>query len=135
MPVARWTAVLTVLVACGGSQPAQTPPPPKVDTAALAAELDAEQGELAEILHRDRDHCPELAANLKVLFDRMRASFARANQVQQDPALAKQLTTDLKRYDAVAAERSAQMTGDLTPDSPCVRDPAVVDMLMSMPTL
>ncbi len=127
--------VCVLLVGCGGGKPPSRPPAPTVDTAAIAAELDTEQAEIALILHRDRGNCPELAANLTRLFDRMRITFARAREVQKDPALAKQLTSDLKRYDAVAAERTAMINADLTPDSPCVRDRAVVDVLMTMPTL
>ncbi len=126
--------ILGIIGACG-SKPAAKPPAPTVDTSALAAELDAEQSELALILHRDRAACPDLAAHLKPLFVRMRVTFARAKQLQQDPALAKQLTTDLEHYDAVAANRTAAMNADLTPDSPCVRDAAVVELLMTMPTL
>ncbi len=127
--------MLVVLVACGGGKPAVTPPAPTVDTAALAAELDAEQSELALILHHDRDRCPDMAARMKLLWHRMRTTFARAHELQNDPALAKQLTTDLKRYDAVAATRTQRMNADLTTAAPCVRDPAVVDALMTMPTL
>ena len=76
-----------------------------------------------------------LATNLRTLFARMSASFTRARELQQDPAVAKQLTTDLKRYDARAAERNAAMDADLTVDAPCIRDPAVRDVLMTMPTL
>lgn len=124
---------LVVLIACGGATPA--PERPRVDTAALAAELDAEQGELAQILHRDGADCGALAGNLRVLFERMRATFARAHELQKDPALAKQLTTDLKRYDAAAAQRNAAIDADLTVAAPCVREPAVRDVLMTMPTL
>ncbi|MBL0219956.1 MAG: hypothetical protein IPQ07_39580 [Myxococcales bacterium] len=127
----RWAVV--GLIACGGPKPA--PQAPHVDTAGFAAELDAEQSELALILHRDRADCPVLATNLRTLFARMRASFTRARELQQDPAVAKQLTTDLKRYDARAAERNAAMDADLTVDAPCIRDPAVRDVLMTMPTL
>ena len=131
MQVIRWALVL--LVACGGPRPA--PQQPKVDTAAFAAELDAEHGELAVILHRDRADCPALASNLRALFARMAASFQHARELQKDPEVAKQLTTDLKRYDAAVAQRSAAIDADLTPDAPCLHDPAVRDVLMTMPTL
>ncbi|MEO7093361.1 MAG: hypothetical protein ABI175_08930, partial [Polyangiales bacterium] len=57
------------LVACAGSKPA--PQRPVVDTASLAAEIDAEQADLAVILHRDRADCATLATNLKALFAKM----------------------------------------------------------------
>lgn len=125
---------VVLLVACGGTKPAPQGPP-RVDTAGLAAEIDAEQAELATILHRDRADCAALATNLRSLFPRMTASFQRARDAQKDPAVAKRLTTDLKRYDAAAAERARAMDADLTPDSPCIHDAAVRDALMAMPTL
>ena len=124
---------LVLLLACGGAQHASEPP--KVDTAALAAELDAEAAALATILHRDRADCPALATNLRALFARMTATFRRARDVQQDPEVAKRLTADLQRYDAVTRTRTAAMDADLTPDAPCVRDPGVRAVLMTMPTL
>ncbi len=123
--------VVLSFVACGGSAP--PPQRPSVDTAALAAEIDAEHADLAMILHRDREHCPALAASLRTLFAKMGASFARAKELQKDPAVAKQLTTDMKRYDAAAARRAAAIDADV--DGPCVHDTAVRDVLMTMPTL
>jgi hypothetical protein len=124
---------LVLLLACGGAQHA--PEQPKVDTAALAAELDAEAAELATILHRDRADCPVLATNLRALFVRMTASFQRAHDLEKDPDVAKRLTSDLERYDAAARKRNAAIDADLTPDAPCVRDPGVRAVLMTMPTL
>lgn len=123
--------VLAALVACGGGKPA--PKRPAVDTASLAAEIDAEQAELATILHRDREACAALASNLRDLFARMTASFRRAKDLQQDPEIAKQLTAEMKRYDAAAAQRAAAIDADV--NGPCIRDPAVRDVLMTMPTL
>lgn len=120
------------LAACG---PKPAPAKPKVDTRSLAAELDSEMAAVAEIIHRDRADCRALATELRAVFVRMERSIARARELQQDPALAKQLTSDMKAYDKVAGPRSAQIDADLTQDSPCVRDPAVREVLMSMPTL
>jgi hypothetical protein len=131
--VIRAAVIALALAACGHAKPA--PQPPAFDTAALAAEIDAEQADLAMIIHRDREDCPALAANLKALFARMSASFARARDAQRDPEVAKRLTSDLKRYDAAAAARERAMEADLTVDSPCVRDPSVRAVLMTMPTL
>ncbi len=122
---------LVLLVACGGRPPA--PQRPVADTASLAAEIDAQQADLALVLHRDRADCPVLATNLRALFARMTASFARAKDLQKDPAVAKQLTTDMKRYDAAAAQRTAAIDAEV--DGPCVHDTAVRDVLMTMPTL
>lgn len=128
-------AALLLLVACGHPAKPAPPAPPKVDTAALAAELDAQLAELALVLHRDRADCPALAGNLRALFVRMDATMKRAREVQKDPEAAKALTSDLKRYDAAAAERAAAMEAELTPDAPCIRDQGVRDALMAMPTL
>jgi hypothetical protein len=119
------------LAACGGTRPA--PHKPAVDTASLAAEIDAEQADLAMILQRDRADCAALASNLRTLFARMTASFTRAKDLQNDPAIAKQLTTDMKRYDAAAARRAAAIDAEV--DGPCVHETAVRDVLMTMPTL
>ena len=123
------------LIGCGGAKPAQQPAKPTLDTATLAAELDAHQAELALVLSRDRADCAALATNLAALFGRMGATMARAREAQRDPQVAKALTSDLKRYDAAAAERAARMEAELTPDAPCIRDPGVRDALMNMPTL
>jgi hypothetical protein len=124
-------ALIYALAACGGSTPA--PQHPTVDTASLAAEIDAEQANLAMILHRDREDCAALATNLRTLFARMTATFTHAKDVTKDPTVARQLTTDMKRYDAAAAQRAAAIDADVA--GPCVRDATVRDVLMTMPTL
>ena len=126
-------AALVMLFACGGAKPA--PQPPKVDTRALAAELDAQMGEVASNIRTRRDDCPRLASELRAVFGRMKLSIARAREVQKDPELAKQLTRDLRAYDKVSADRVAAIDADFTVDAPCARDPAVRDALQTMPTL
>lgn len=121
------------MFACGGATPA--PQPPKVDTRALAAELDAQLGEVASIIHMRRDDCPRMASELRAVFARMKASLDRAREVQKDPELAKQLTIDMRAYDQVSAERVAAIEADFTVDATCARDPAVRDALQAMPTL
>jgi hypothetical protein len=125
-------ALVAMLAACGGGQHADKP---RVDTAGIAAEIDREQSELALILHRDRADCPALAANLRSLFPRLSAALQRAKDAQRDPEIAKQLTTDLRRYDADARQRDAAMEADVTPDAPCIHDAAVRAALMAMPTM
>ena len=56
-----------------------------------------------------------------------------ANRGQTDPAVAKQLTGDMKRDDAAAAHRATAIDADV--DGPCVHETAVRDVLMTMPTL
>lgn len=126
-------AALVLLVACGGAKPA--PQAPKVDTRALAAELDAQLGEVAAIIHAHRTDCARMASDLRAVFARMTVSLDRARQAQQDPNVAKQLTTDMRAYDAVSAQRVAAIEADFTVDATCARDPAVRDALQAMPTL
>jgi len=126
-------AALVLVIACGGAKPA--PQPPKVDTRALAAELDAQLGEVAAIIHTRRDDCPRMASELRAVFARMKASLDRAREVSSDPELAKQLTTDMRAYDQVSAQRVAAIEADFTVDATCARDPGVRDTLQTMPTL
>lgn len=126
-------ALIVLVLGCGGAKP--TPQPPKVDTASLAAELDAQLGEVASILHTRRDDCPRLASELRDVFERMKASIARAREVQKNPALAKQLTTDMRAFDQVTAQRVAAIEANFTVDATCARDPVVRETLQSMPTL
>ncbi|MBA3455961.1 MAG: hypothetical protein H0T42_22880 [Deltaproteobacteria bacterium] len=126
-------ATLVLLIACGGARPA--PQPPKIDTRALAAELDAQLGEVASIIHTRRDDCPGMASELRALFVRMEASLARAREAQKDPELAKQLTTDMRAYDQASAQRVAQIEADFTVDATCARHPAVRETLEAMPIL
>ena len=124
---------LVLLVACGGAKPA--PQAPKVDTRALAAELDAQMGEVAAIVHNRGTDCPRMASELRAVFARMTVSLERARHAQQDPEVAKQLTTDMRAYDAVSAQRVAAIEADFTVEATCARDPAVRDALQTMPEL
>ena len=126
-------AVLVLLLACGGANP--VPQPPRVDTRALAAELDAQMGEVATIIHDRRDECPRMASEPRAVFARMTVSLERAREAQKDPAVAKQLTTDMRAYDAVSAQRVVAIEADFTVNATCARDPAVRDALQTMPTL
>ncbi len=124
---------LVLLIACGGAKPA--PQPPKVDTRALAAELDAQLGEVAAIVHDRRTDCPRMARELRAVFVRMTVSLERARKAQQDPEVAKQLTAEMRAYDAVSAQRVAAIEAEFTVKATCARDPAVRDALETMPTL
>lgn len=125
---------LVLLVACAGAKPAPKSPPP-FDAAGLAAQLDGEMAELARILHDHRADCPRMASELRALFAKMTASFARAREAQQDPERARQLTSAMRAYDQVAAERMQAIDTDLGVDAPCARDSAVHDAMLAMPSL
>jgi hypothetical protein len=126
----RFLIALVFVAACGGAQK-----PRSTGMSELAAEIDAEAAELARIIHDLRTDCPRMAAELKTLFARMRATFARAHTAQKDPALAKELTTYLRSYDDIGKQRLDAMDADLTENATCIRDPAVRDVMLTMPTL
>jgi len=92
----------------------------------------AQLGEVAAIIHTRSDDCPRMASELRAVFARMKVSIARAREVQQDPALAKQLTTDMRAYDQVSAQRVTAIEADFTVDATCARDPGVRDALQTM---
>lgn len=121
---------LVVSTACGGTQK-----PRSTGMKELAAEIDAESAELARIFHDLRSDCARMAAELEVLFARMKASFDRAHAAQKDPALAKELTTHLRAYDEVGKQRSAAIDADLAENPACMSDAAVRETMMTMPTL
>lgn len=127
---------LVVLVACGGAKPTPAPQgPPPFDADALAAELDGEMAEVARVLHDNREDCPRMAKELRAVFAKMTASFARAREAQQDPERARQLTTAMRAHDAVAAERMKQIDADFSVDAPCAKDSEVREVMLSMPSL
>ena len=128
----RALIVLLVVTACGGAQH-----PKSSGMRELAAEMDAEMAEVARIVHAEagRRQCAAMATQLRAVFARMARSIERAHTAQQDPALAKELTTEMRRYDAASQQRVAQIEQDFTVDATCAADPAVRDVLMTMPTL
>jgi hypothetical protein len=101
----------------------------------LAAELDREAAEVARIVHDLRGDCPRMASELRAVFARMTASFDRARTAQRDPELAKELTAHMRAYDDASKQRDAAIEADLAADSTCLRDPAVRDTMLAMPTL
>lgn len=123
-------SLLVLLTACGGTQH-----PRSSGMKELAAEIDAELAEVAKIIHDRRADCPRMAAEMKTLFVRMRVTIDRANEAQKDPALAKELTTEMRAYDDIAKKRDAAIDADLAENSTCVSDPTVRDTMMTMPTI
>ena len=101
----------------------------------LAAELDVEMADVARIVHDLRADCPGMATQLRAVFARMKVSVDRAHVAQQDPALAKELTSEMRRYDEASKQRVAQIERDFTVNATCAADAGVRDALMTMPTL
>lgn len=122
---------LCALVACGGARPVAKPPPP-LDPAKIAAAMHDRMTEMAELTHRLRDACPTMASELRALFARMQLTVDDATRASNDPALAKQLTAELRRYDESDRDLSAAISGDL---AACKDDGAVRDVMVTMPTL
>jgi len=126
----RALVVLAALAACGGGQH-----PRSTGMRELAAEMDAEMAEVVRIVHDLRADCPAMATQLRAVFVRMKVSVDRAHLAQQDPALATELTTEMRRYDNASKRRMAQIESDFTVNATCAADPEVRDALMTMPTL
>jgi hypothetical protein len=126
----RHLIAVVLLAACGGAQK-----PHSTGMRELAAEIDAESADLARIIHTMRTDCPHMAAELDLLFARMKPSFDRAHAAQQDPALAKELTTHMRAYDDIGKQRNAAMDADLAENPTCMSDPAVRNTMQAMPTL
>lgn len=127
----RFAATLLIaVIACGGAQK-----PESTGMKELAAELDAELAEFVRIVHAERANCPALAAQLQALFVRMQASIDRAHAAEKDPALAKELTTELRRYDKRTEQHTAAVAKDFSEEPQCANDVEVRKVIMSMPTL
>ena len=126
---ASLAAALLALAACHHERGPAKPAP--IDPRALAAEL----AETAAIVHAHRDDCPTLAAALRDVFARMRASIAVAHRAQLDTTLAKQLVIEMRAYDRSSAEYSAAIEADFTASTACAHDRGVREVLMAMPTL
>jgi hypothetical protein len=121
---------LGAAVACGGKPVAKQPPP--LDPVRIAADLHARMTEMAELVHRLRGACPQMASELRALFGHMQLTVDDAKRATDDPALAEQLTRELRTYDESDRDLSAAISADL---AACKDDPAVREVMATMPTL
>ncbi len=96
----------------------------------LAAELHGEMTELATITRRTRGDCPRMASELRPLVIRMQATAERVAQAKADPALAKELTTELRTYDAQLAGVTDAISADLLT---CKDSPEVFEVVQAIP--
>jgi len=119
------------LVACGGAKPAAKQPQP-LDPKRIAADLHERMTEMAEITHRLRGACPQMASELRALFARMQVTIDDAKLAGQDPALAKQVTSAVREYDQSDRDLEGAISADL---GACKDDPAVREVMVTMPTL
>ncbi|HWU91006.1 MAG TPA: hypothetical protein VN253_27260 [Kofleriaceae bacterium] len=128
----RRLALACVLAgACGGARSAPRRPAPP-DPKLVAQELHLEMNEMAAIAKRGRTDCGRMAIELRELFGRMRASVDRANRMAEDPALAKQLTAELRAYDDTDRGLSDAIFTDLVA---CKDHRGVQDVMAVMPIM
>jgi hypothetical protein len=87
---------------------------------------------MAAIVRRERADCPRMAAALRELFGRMRLVVDEARQMAEDPALGKQLTAELRAYDAADRGLADAIFRDLIA---CKDHPGVQDAMATMPVV
>ena len=124
-------ALALALAACGGPRARPEPPPPP-EPRLVAQRLHLAMNEMAAIVHRERAACPRMAAALRELFGRMRLAVAEAKQMAEDPALARQLTAELRTYDEADRGISDAVFRDLVA---CKDHPAVQGAMREMPVV
>jgi hypothetical protein len=118
-----------VLAACGGTP---KPPPAKPDPKQLAANVFAVKTMMADIVHRRRGDCTNMAVELNALSKTMRREFAEVRKAAVDPDLAKQLTTEMNTY----ADRVGALDQAIVDDlSTCRKDQDVLNVVREMPEL
>src|SRR5258705_10495359 len=123
------SALVVVVVACGGTP---KPAPAKPDPKQLAANVFAVKTMMADIVHRRRGDCTNMAVDLNTLSKTMRRQFTEVRKAAIDPDLAKQLTLEMNPYaDRVGALDKA-IFDDLTT---CKRDRDVQNVVREMPEL
>ena len=118
-----------VLAACGGTP---KPPPAKPDPKQLAANVFAVKTMMADIVHRRRGDCTNMAVELNALSKTMRRQFAEVRKAAVDPDLAKQLTTEMNTY----ADRDIELDKEIVKDlSTCRQDQDVLNVVRELPEL
>ena len=118
-----------VLAACGGTP---KPPPAKPDPRQLAAKVFAVKTMMADIVHRRRGDCTNMAVELNALSKTMRRQFAEVHKAEVDPDLAKQLTTEMNTYADRVGELDKKIVEDLLT---CGRDQDVRNVVRELPEL
>lgn len=117
--------------ACGGSRAAPRKPAPP-DPELVAQDLHRAMNEMAAIVKRERADCARMAIALRELFGRMRVSVDQAKRMAEDPALAKQLTAELRAYDDADRGLSDAIFADLVA---CKDHRGVQDAMATMPVV
>jgi hypothetical protein len=118
-----------VLAACGGSP---KPPPAKPDPKQLAANVFAVKTMMADIVHRRRGDCTNMAVELNSLSKTMRRQFAEVRKAETDPDVAKQVVQEMNTY----ADRVGALDQTIVDDlSTCRQDQNVLNVVREMPEL
>jgi hypothetical protein len=125
----RFVLSCAVLAACGGTP---KPPPAKPDPRQLAANVFAVKTMMADIVHRRRGDCTNMAVELNTLSKTMRRQFAEVRKAAVDPDLSKQLTTEMNTYADRVGALDERIVGDL---STCRQDQDVLNVVREMPEL
>lgn len=124
-------ALALALAACGSSQARPRPPAPP-EPRLVAQRLHLAMNEMAAIVRRERADCPRMATSLRELFGRMRLAVDDARRMTDDPALAQELTTELRAYDAADRGLADAIFRDLVA---CKDHPGVQDAMRAMPVV
>jgi hypothetical protein len=119
------------LAACGGPRRPPRPPAPP-DPKLVAQRLHLAMNEMAAIVMRERADCPRMATALRELFGRMRLAVDDAQRMAEDPALARQLTIELRAYDDADRGLSDAIFRDLVA---CKDHRGVQDAMAAMPVV
>ena len=118
-----------VLAACGATP---KPPPAKPDPKQLAANVFAVKTMMADIVHRRRGDCTNMALELNALSKVMRRQFSEVRKAIIDPDVAKQVRAEMDTY----AGRVEQLDNKIVEDlSTCPHDQDVLNVVREMPEL
>ncbi len=119
-----------VLAACAAT-PHQ---PAKPDPKQLALDRHRDLLALADTAHRTRGNCDALVAELRPLVARMQTHITELHHAAQDPALAKQVTTELRAYDAPDRGLDEQTGADLAQTYlGCKQNTTLLDLIDRIP--
>jgi len=118
-----------LIAACGARQ---KPPPAKPDPKQLAANVFATKTMMADIVHRRRGDCTNMAVELNALAKAMRRQFAEVRKAELDPDVAKQVVQEMNTYADRVAELDQKIVDDL---ATCKADQNVLNVVLAMPEL
>jgi hypothetical protein len=131
VPVSNRLALALAIAACGPPRRPPKPPAPP-DPKLVAQRLHLAMNEMAAIVRRERADCPRMATALRELFGRMRIAVDDARRMADDPELGRQLTVELRAYDAADRGLADAIFRDLVA---CKDHRGVQDAMAAMPVV